>query len=72
VWDMAACMDGMSYQATANIKTIKTAVYPNVRAFKNTVGLVSKVDSRVAAAVVWCALFASTAAVSSAKLAKGY
>jgi hypothetical protein len=53
----------------AKIKTI-TAVYPDVRAFKNTMGLVSKVDSRVASAVVWCAWFASTAAVSSTKRAK--
>jgi hypothetical protein len=40
-------MDDMSYQATANIKTI-SAVYPSVRALKNTMGLVGNVDSRVA------------------------
>jgi hypothetical protein len=41
VWNMAACIDDMSYQATADIRTI-IAVYPSVRAFKNTMGLVSK------------------------------
>jgi hypothetical protein len=71
VWNMAACMDDMSYQATAGMKTI-IAVYPSVRAFKNTMGLVSKVDSRVASAAVWCALFASTAAACSTERAKGY
>jgi hypothetical protein len=34
--------------------------YPNLKAFKNTMGLLSKGDSRVASTMVWCDLTEST------------
>jgi hypothetical protein len=46
------------------------AGYPNMKAFKNTMGLLSKGDSRVASTVVWWDLTAYTSAVCSTERAK--
>jgi hypothetical protein len=44
--------------------------YPNMKAFKNTMGLLSKGDSRVASTAVWRDLTASTSAVCPTERAK--